>query len=886
MGLLGSTKAIMFAQGGVARGGATRGGYHSPRLFLTIDGVHLATGRETASALVREASLVIEKVNRQPHTATFVTRGVIPITGQPVVIQLGSKNRIRRLFAGHVLTVDEAFVGTPGNYSHKISAIDYTWGAGWRLVTGRFTGSASDIAAELMAFAPAGYSVGYIESGLATVIGGITFTEQKLPAALSQLAARVGAQFYFDYYGRLHFFMTDSSRTAPRQLTPTTPTLRKAEDGTGGPKTRRTIVSAVNRIFVEGGGGKAVSVVEPGETILPIDAPEWYQTDGGVVKSGPQHIAYAGVDAGGTGSIVGPGVTPLTAPDGMLEGVTSGGTIGTDGTRTWAVTFVTSAGETLPSPLLELTLGVAEAPTSAPALGTPTIGDGPDDGEHGYAVTFTDAGGGETEPGPLASIVTGPVADPATAPTLHIGNDSSGSVLTPGVTYDFAYTYSLRSASTDLDFITGLSPSVSWLAVPGKKPSVRCPCSPDPRVLRIHVWRRVNGSGATWKTVFSFANYPSEPYVQIFAFYPNGASLPSANAIVRQVSLTNIPLGGNGITGRKIYRTEAGGSQLKLVAAIADNTTTTFLDTVVDASLGANAPSSTSMTLWRVRLENIPLGGEGVTGRNVYRSTKTNSQLLLLTAIADNTTTEYLDTTQDVALSPLDTAPVSDTSGLSLEAGVLPPGSTSILVAGAGSFRATGGWAIIGNGQQVVRYTGISASALTGIPAIGTGALTAAVSYGSSITAAPQLTGIPSSGDGAIQYQILRGDDVNLFVQVDDEAAQAVLADYTGLDGIVMDTIQDRRLSYDECVARGTAQLSLLSPVDETLTYESYDINHHVGGKVDAELDEPTPIDRDFRIQKVVIHDFTNSIPPIHDIVASSQLYTLDELLMSARRSA
>lgn len=54
------------------------------------------------------------------------------------------------------------------------------------------------------------------------------------------------------------------------------------------------------------------------------------------------------------------------------------------------------------------------------------------------------------------------------------------------------------------------------------------------------------------------------------------------------VSLTNIPLGPIGVTSRKIYRSTAGTTTMKLLTTIADNTTTTYTDTTPDASLGAS----------------------------------------------------------------------------------------------------------------------------------------------------------------------------------------------------------------------------------------------------------------------------------------------------------
>ena len=56
----------------------------------------------------------------------------------------------------------------------------------------------------------------------------------------------------------------------------------------------------------------------------------------------------------------------------------------------------------------------------------------------------------------------------------------------------------------------------------------------------------------------------------------------------------DLPVGIATCTQRKIYRTEAGGSTLKLVTTINDNTTTTYQDNTADGSLGANIPSTNS----------------------------------------------------------------------------------------------------------------------------------------------------------------------------------------------------------------------------------------------------------------------------------------------------
>ena len=63
------------------------------------------------------------------------------------------------------------------------------------------------------------------------------------------------------------------------------------------------------------------------------------------------------------------------------------------------------------------------------------------------------------------------------------------------------------------------------------------------------------------------------------------------------VNLTAIPTGPASTsttpltTKRNIYRTAVGGSQLKLLTTLNNNTATTYSDTTADGSLGANAPA-------------------------------------------------------------------------------------------------------------------------------------------------------------------------------------------------------------------------------------------------------------------------------------------------------
>ncbi len=82
--------------------------------------------------------------------------------------------------------------------------------------------------------------------------------------------------------------------------------------------------------------------------------------------------------------------------------------------------------------------------------------------------------------------------------------------------------------------------------------------------------------------------------------YNGGVSLPSATITVtttsgnQAVALSSIPTGAYPVSSRILYRTAVGGTQLYQLAVINDNTTTTYTDTIADASLGATVPVTSS----------------------------------------------------------------------------------------------------------------------------------------------------------------------------------------------------------------------------------------------------------------------------------------------------
>lgn len=78
----------------------------------------------------------------------------------------------------------------------------------------------------------------------------------------------------------------------------------------------------------------------------------------------------------------------------------------------------------------------------------------------------------------------------------------------------------------------------------------------------------------------------------------------------QQGSVSAIPIGDplSGVTARKLYRTAASGSQLKLVGTLNDNITTVFADNIADGSLGANAPTSDTSSVVSTQAATPPPG--------------------------------------------------------------------------------------------------------------------------------------------------------------------------------------------------------------------------------------------------------------------------------------
>jgi uncharacterized phiE125 gp8 family phage protein len=104
---------------------------------------------------------------------------------------------------------------------------------------------------------------------------------------------------------------------------------------------------------------------------------------------------------------------------------------------------------------------------------------------------------------------------------------------------------------------------------------------------------------------------------------PTAAVTVADKTVNGQVALAGIPTGGSAVLSREIYRTAAGGSTYLLLATLADNTTTTYIDNVADASLGAGAPqvNTTDDPLLGILIASARAAAETITRRALLPQT-------------------------------------------------------------------------------------------------------------------------------------------------------------------------------------------------------------------------------------------------------------------------
>jgi hypothetical protein len=247
--------------------------------------------------------------------------------------------------------------------------------------------------------------------------------------------------------------------------------------------------------------------------------------------------------------------------------------------------------------------------SSQPALNSPqpliaviATGAGLGAGNYNYAVTFVNTFG-ETIPSALTSVITiGIVANPAVAPLIvDTGNAGplSGNGLIQGATYKWAVTFTANGLETALGpASTGFIAPFSFTDSISMNASI---LTTLPVGATLNIYQTL-ANGSTYylypNGILGQFNIGATNYIQIGIFSDSVMSLqkvaPIASASVaqQQVQLNSIPIDSTGnATSRNIYRTAVNGTQLQLLHSLANNTTTSYLDTNADGTLGVDAPT-------------------------------------------------------------------------------------------------------------------------------------------------------------------------------------------------------------------------------------------------------------------------------------------------------
>ena len=774
---------------------AARLNVYEPVVTSLVNGVNVGTGGAGIGLRIEGAS-IDQILNDQTDTASFRTHGFVPVAGQTIAVYSGDVTTNAQLFGGRILATTQVYEGRKDHRAHDLQCVDPTWLLNRRTVLVSYRNAwAADIVMTLVVNYARGITANHITVPRVApyLIDEITFTNEYLPVCFTALAERIGGHWYLDYQNDLHFFVNESpdANTITDGAPHTAADLALTED----------LSQVVTKVIGRGGGAKAAVDTPAGATELPVDENQetWYSLTGGLVEAGTQVLTYAGMKGrGGQGSFVGTGNAPSSAPTPTPYSGSSH-TIGA--TYKYAITFTTASGETLVGPLGSIKL-------QAMSMVAPP------------AVAARSRGAGSYPPG----MITPGASQIQFAVQIGYKNGANGPIgaWSPIVNWDgndWEVYLGPRSYYTDTD-------GTQVYYYPTLEPG-----GPAAPTNWVQVFRNDVNVAITHASYDGFTTGNGWHYQMASGYSPGGSTIPPATGI-GAVLVTTIPKGAAaGITGRKLYRTVANGSALKLLTTIANNTDTSYGDFIADASLGASPPSS-------------------------------------------------------------DTSGVKDEGQVLPGATTLPVASTQPFIDDVGP-NGGGGWIRVGT--MPVQYTGITGGAITGIPATGNGSITAATRYGTQVLVQPRLYGIPATGTGAILEGILRGDSVLIRLEQIDTAARDMMASRLATPGVPVDpgdgiielVVSDSRFGLAELQEHIDATLLDRKDPQLTLTFTSRDLSLQVGRLITVNTTQP-PISGTFRIHKISLSQIAISggratAQPLKTVEASSKIYKFTDLLRRLR---
>jgi hypothetical protein len=367
----------------------------------------------------------------------------------------------------------------------------------------------------------------------------------------------------------------------------------------------------------EGGAGALV-----GSGTAPSSAPVGALTSGGAVTVGDHYYLYTWRSASGESLASPPALVTIsgTAPVGIGPdlSIDPGAGLVTPGTYRYGSTQITAAGESVVAGDVP---AVCTTTTPTPLL-PPSVRRNP-----GYSTNVAGARDNvlfrvsyRSTTG-VSPAVYGPSA-PYTLPDI-LSNESMIVTIPPVTTTAGAVYCDLHIQNTSTDNIwrqlrvgmpVPVAPAGGMDLVMGTettKPNPAVDTGGFP-VARVTVVVKAGGAGVTARRVYRTKQNGTQKYFlrevagsAQTSFLDTAADstlvtlAPTGGVLAQTVTVTGIATGPKGAgggpvtTARTLYRTTAGLAAWGTVATIADNTTTTFVDTLADASLGPLGPPVT-----------------------------------------------------------------------------------------------------------------------------------------------------------------------------------------------------------------------------------------------------------------------------------------------------
>jgi hypothetical protein len=297
MALHGSDPAYLSCRGGIARGGASRGGWYRYAVNISIQNAD-GSGVVVASGSILRTSLQVNQaINDTPAAARFtlkpsLTRAPIKV-GQLVSIPGEFGGQVLRITKRYVLGVGVLAGGGPTPFL-DLECTDYNRLLNRRLVTAHWSAlSASTIAQQLLQQ----FTMGFSSAGIAPnlpVIDDFPVTNETVSGALLRLAKLIDGDFYVDDQRIVHLFgqSGDTSQVAGTLPLPLVMPMHSLRSFT-------TVADDSQR--------RTRMVIEGKSTTVPISTPAGPQTVVVDAAAPVDWLVEAGGGGGGAGANSGGG---------------------------------------------------------------------------------------------------------------------------------------------------------------------------------------------------------------------------------------------------------------------------------------------------------------------------------------------------------------------------------------------------------------------------------------------------------------------------------------------------------------------------------------------------------------------------------------------------